>query len=141
MGASGSENTSRRAFLGTAVAAGASALLVGDSQGEARLEWCARPVYPLSIQRLYITRGPLPAGSKAELELVVRGPSMEGGEVVLRGQKTLRGKVTLWDVCLLHNHPELIAGHYEYFVRGRAGASTLRSNLISYDLTPFTFGV
>lgn len=136
------DGTTRRAFLGAALAAGASTLLVGDRDAGVGLRWCHRPVHPLAPKRLYIHRGSLPAGVRAELALTLAGPGLAGADPVVRAAgRVLRDSVTTWDVRLPYRHPELVAGRFTYRAVASVGGAVIESAPIHYDIVPFVFGI
>lgn len=132
--------SSRRAFLGSAAAAGVGVAALGITlDGRARLEWCRRPVHPLAAKRCWLVRGALPAGAQAEVSLIVRGPGLE--QTVDRRVVRLSDELVACDLRLAFAHAELVPGRYEYVAEARVGEHRLVSQPVAYTLRPFTFGV
>lgn len=132
---------SRRAFLTSALAVGASAALVRDGGKNSAVEWCLRPAYPFAFKRCWVRRGALPVGATAHLMLELRGPGLDDPHVLAAQTVVLNDDVTVWDMRLPYEHPQLTPGIYRYRVACDVEGRRMVSRSIEYVITPFTFGV
>lgn len=132
---------SRRSFLGSALAAGAGAVLLGDSAFATRLSWCRGRVHPFAEKRLTVHAGSLPAGTPAALRLLVAGPGWAEPLVLAESALTLDSAESFWDLALDYDHPDLVPGRWEFYVEAEVDGRILVSPPIGYTLRPFVFGV
>ena len=123
------------------LAAGAGAVLIGDSGLGTRLSWCRRRVHPYAEKRLTVHAGTLPRGTPAELRLVLAGPALDQPLVIAQRALALDGARQHWDLALDYAHEELVPGRWLYHVEAILDGLTIRSPQIGYTLRPFVFGV
>ena len=96
-------------------------------------------MHPLAEKRVWVTRGDLAKGTVVHLKLLVRGPELDE-TVVSEAQLPFHSARLRWPVRLGYNHPDLVAGRYEYVVEATADGDTFRSEAIGYSLRGFAFG-
>jgi hypothetical protein len=132
----------RRTFLSITLAAGAGATLLAQRAGfETALRWCLGPAHPLAEKRLIIDRGGLPAGCRAQVELLLVGPGFKQPELIDSLSLQLTQAVTEWPLVLAWEHPTVEPGQYRYQAVMTVGDKRFVSDEISYRLNPFRFGV